>query len=370
MARLSGWVVLCLAAAAIGACGDDGNSSGTSAAAVDSGAVSDAKAAFEEFSKEPGPIELPAIDKPIPKADVTVLYPPTPGIDDIVGGVKAGAAELGWKVKESAPDVSPEAFASALDSIVEQRPDALIFLTPFPLDSYDKQLRKLQADGIPVVAVGATGYPVGGDSPVVASSGLDNVFGPLAELEAQTMISHAGGGPKMALVVDPSVPAWQTIIDNMRRTIEAAGGEYNQIDVALADLAKAPERVVSFLQSHPDVEYLWLTINAFNVGLPQALRSAGLADKVVTGTGAGDQSDVEGIENGSLYSTVAIETAGNGWRLVDATARALAGASLECCTKISSKYLIVTEGNLDLATDISAFPDQPDVFRKAWGLEG
>ena len=355
------------------ACGDD-EASGTdpagSSSAASNGAVTEAKAAFAEYSQAPGPIELPLVGKPIPKANVTVLYPPTPGIDAIVGGVKAGAAELGWTVKEVAPDVSPEAFAGALDSIVEQGPDALIFLTPFPLDSYDKQLRKLQADEIPVVAVGATGYPVGGDSPVVASAGLDNVFGPLAELEAQTMISHAGGGPKMALVVDPSVPAWQTIIDNMRRTIEAAGGEYNQIDVALAELNKAPERVVSFLQSHPDVEYLWLTINAFNVGLPQALRSAGLADKVVIGTGAGDQSDVKNIENGSLYATVAIETASNGWRLVDATARALAGASLECCTKISSKYLIVTEGNLDLAADISAFPDQPDAFRTAWGLEG
>ena len=43
----------------------------------------------------------------------------------------------------------------------------------------------------------------------------------------------------------------------------------------------APDRIVSYLRSHPQVSYVVLSVsNALGAGLPAALRAAGLADKV------------------------------------------------------------------------------------------
>lgn len=370
-------------AAVLSACGSssDSSSSSSSSAATttsetsgggseesgESKAVAEANEAFETYSQEPEPIELAPIEKEIPKgANIAILNVNVPGTLVITKGVKDAAKKLNWNVKEALPPLTPEGFSGALTSILQEKPDALIFLTPFPLSSFRQQLNEFKAAGIPVVTVGALGYPVGGDSPVVASSGLPIDFGPMGKLQAQTIIHAEGGGTDMALAVDPSVPAWKVIIEEMKKTTEAAGGSYNQIDIGLAEAAKTgAQTIVSYLQAHPEITYIFLTTNQFNLGLPQALKAAGLEVKI--GTGAGEQLDVENIEKGTQDATVAIETESNGWRLVDATARALSGEEI-VEPEIPTKYLIVTKENTDLAQDIDEFPHQEEVFLKAWGI--
>ncbi|MBS1882814.1 MAG: sugar ABC transporter substrate-binding protein [Actinobacteria bacterium] len=385
------WLMLGLAvaalAAALSACGSSGSSSSntsessgggsgekTETASAESGsessgssAIAEADANFEKYSQKPEPIELAAIEREIPKgANLAILNVNVPGTKIITKGTKEAAAKLGWHVKESLPPLTPEGFSGALTSILQEKPDALIFLTPFPLSSFRRQLNEFKAAGIPIVTVGANEYPVGGSSPVVASSGLPIDFGPLSELQADTMIHQEGGAPDMALVVDPSVPAWKVVIEKTKEGIEKAGGTYNQIDVGEAEAAKTgAQTIVSYLQAHPEITYVWLTTNIFNLGLPQALKAAGLEVKI--GTGAGEQIDVESIEKGSQDSTVVLETESNGWRLADAAARALAGEKI-AEPEIPTKYLIVTKENTDLAQNVEAFPEEEQAFLKAWGL--
>lgn len=369
-------------AAALSACGSSGSSSSSSSTSASSGegsgessgsespeskAVAEANANFEKYSQEPEPIELPTIEKEIPKgANIAVLNVNVPGTLVITKGVKAAAKKLDWHVKEALPPLTPEGFSGALTSILQEKPDALIFLTPFPLSSFRQQLNEFKAAGIPVVTVGAQEYPIGGSSPVVASSGLPIDFGPMGQLQAQTIIHTEGGGADMALAVDPSVPAWKIIIEEMKKVTEAAGGTYNQIDIGLAEAAKTgAQTIVSYLQAHPEITYIWLTTNAFELGLPQALKAAGINVKI--GTGAGEQSDVENVEKGIEDASVVIETESNGWRLADATARALAGEEI-AEPEIPTKYLIVTKENTALAQDVEGFPHEEEAFLKAWGL--
>ena len=58
--------------------------------------------------------------------------------------------------------------------------------------------------------------------------------------------------------------------------------EYGTLDIPVTSLGKdAPDRIVSYLRSHPQVNYVVLSVsNALGAGLPAALKAAGLADKV------------------------------------------------------------------------------------------
>ena len=241
--RWAKWLMLGLAvvalAAALSACGSSGSSSSSSSTSESSGgaseegggtetvaesgesaAVEEATANFEKYSQKPEPIELAPIEKEIPKgAHIAILNVNVPGTKVITKGTKDAAAKLGWQVKESLPPLTPEGFSGALTSILQEKPDALIFLTPFPLSSFRQQLNEFKEAGIPVITVGANEYPVGGSSPVVASSGLPIDFGPLSELQADTIIHQEGGAPDMALVVDPSVPAWKVVIEKDRKSV-------------------------------------------------------------------------------------------------------------------------------------------------------
>ena len=359
----------------LSACGSSSSSSTSTTSAAsstqassDSSAVGAAKAAVAKYSKAPTPIQLPAVGKPIPKnVRLTVLSVATPSIQYLNNGVTSAAKALGWSAKVVTPQLTPEAYGSALSSIIQQKPTALIFFTPFPLSSFDAQLHKLKAEGVPVITAGAADYPVGGSSPVVADTSGANIFGPLATLMAQTIAADTGSAPHAAWVVDPSVPAWHTMTAHFKAEIDAAGGKFYELDVPEASIGKdAPHRIVSFLQAHPDVKHVSLVVGAYDLGLQQALAAAGLAGKVKISDTDANPQDIAAIKSGQLFATIALETYNGGWRLVDLMARTLAHAPLPY-VHAPSAFLVVTKANVGLANDIAHFPHQTSVFLKAWG---
>jgi ribose transport system substrate-binding protein len=356
----------------VSACGSSSSSSSPSHAAAISGggpAVQAAETAVANYSKLPAPIVLPAVGKPIPKqVNLDLLTVATPSIQFLNGGVLAGAKALGWNVRTITPQTAPEAYSSALDSIVQQKPSAVIFFTPFPLTSFSSQLQQLKAAGVPVITAGASSYPVGGSSPVVADTSGANIFGPLATLMAQTIVADAKGAPDAAWVVDPSVPAWTTMTQHFKSEIESAGGKFYEIDVPETSIGKdAPTRIVSFLQAHPDVKYLSLVVGAYGLGLQQALAAAGLSDRVKLSDTDATPQDIVAIRAGQLNSTVGIETETAGWRLVDLMARTLARTPLPY-VHVPSDFLVISKGDVALANDIGGFPHQDSAFLKAWGV--
>jgi ribose transport system substrate-binding protein len=291
----------------------------------------------------------------------------TPSIQYLNNGVTSAAKALGWSVQVISPQIAPEAYVSALNSIIQQKPTGLIFFSPFPLSSFDSQLKQLKAAGVPIITAGAASYPVGAPSPVLADTSGANIFGPLATLMAQVVVAQAHGAPNAAWVVDPSVPAWTTMTSHFKAEIEAAGGTFNEIDVPESAIGKdAPTRIVSFLQAHPGVKYLSLVVGAYDLGLQQALQTAGLTGIQISDTDASPQ-DIAAIKSGGLSATVAIETESDSWRLVDLMARTLAHAPLPYI-HVPSDFLVVTKSHVALANDVPGFPNQNGAFLKAWGI--
>jgi ribose transport system substrate-binding protein len=383
LARTAGALVAVVATSfAVAACGStSATSSATSqpAAATASSAaassdphaaaVTAAESAVAQYSKSPSPIALPAITKAIPKnVSVDLVSVATPSIVPLNTGVVDASKALGWQLKVFTPKLTPQAYISQLQSIVQAKPRLLILFTPFPLTSFQSELTALKKEGVPIITAGAASYPVGGSSPVVADTSGANIFGPLATLMAKQMIATAHGAPDAAWVVDTGVPAWTTMTTQFKTAIQAAGGTFNLIAVPESDIGKnAPTVIVSYLQAHPNVKYVGLVVGAYDLGLQAALSSAGLAGKVQLSDTDAAPTDVAAIKNGQLSATIAIETETAGWRLVDLGARVLTNTPLPYA-HVPSDFLVITKSNLPLANDIYGFPHDNAAFLKAWGI--
>jgi ABC-type sugar transport system substrate-binding protein len=107
-------------------------------------------------------------------------------------------------------------------------------------------------------------------------------------------------------------------------------------------------------------------VGAYDLGLQQALQTAGLTGIQISDTDASPQ-DIAAIKSGGLSATVAIETESDSWRLVDLMARTLVHAPLPYI-HVPSDFLVVTKSNVALANDIAGFPHQNGAFLKAWGI--
>jgi ribose transport system substrate-binding protein len=333
-------------------------------------AILTAEESVASAMSKPSRISLPPVGKPVPKHEtIDLITVATPSIQYLNLGPSEAAKALGWKLNVITPQLTPGSYLSALQSVVQQKPNGLIFYTPFPLSSFQSELAALKKEGVPIVTAGAASYPVGGSSPVIGDTSGANIFAPLATLAAQQAVASAKGGANAAWVVDPSVPAWTTMSQHYQAEINAAGGTYNQINVPEADIGKdSPSLIVDYLEAHPGVKYVTLVVGAYDLGLQQALATAGLAGKVQVFSIAGLPADVAEIKQGTLTGTIAIETVSAGWRLVDLLVRHFVHDKLPY-VHVPSEYLVVTKKDLKLASNVQNFPDDSGAFLTAWGLK-
>jgi len=147
------------------------------------------------------------------------------------------------------------------------------------------------------------------------------------------------------------------------------GCEYASIDVPITSIGKdAPDRIVSYLRSHPQVNYVVLSVsNALGAGLPAALRAAGLADKVKLVGQSADTQTFQDLQAGNIKSVVPFDYYGVDYLMLDALARHFAGAPAQ---KAAPPTWIVTPENMPEAATKGLFPvveNYRDEFKKIWG---
>ena len=140
------------------------------------------------------------------------------------------------------------------------------------------------------------------------------------------------------------------------------------IDIPLTSLGKdAPDRIISYLRSHPKVNYIALSVaDALGSGLPAALKAAGLADKVkIVGQGGGPQNFAD-MKSGSIDALVPFDTVGVDYEMIDALARQWAGVPQ---ANTGPNYWLVKKDTAPADTS-KAFPIVTDTdaqFKKVWG---
>jgi ribose transport system substrate-binding protein len=354
---------------AVAACGSSSDSSSSNAAAGEAGSsstVTKAQAVMAEGTKRPSDITVTApIDKPIPSGKKLVFVSCGTSSCQLQGSIiEKAAAHLGWTTNTIATDGSPTQVQDGFTTALRTGADAVI-INAVTRDAVAKQLAQAKAKGVAYVGCCSTDQV--GDGYLYNTSTPDQ-NAQIGKYLSATIVADAKGKAN-TLYVD--IPAF-TILGSLGEALKKDYRTYcpscgfSKIDVPLPQLASAPNLIVSYLRSHPDVNYVALSVtDALGTGLPAALKAAGLTKVKIVGQGA-DPTAYQELAQGQILALVPFDYFSVDYQMVDALARHFAGVPIEQTPP--SRWLL-TKDNLpsDYTKLFPAVPDYESKFLKLWG---
>jgi ABC-type sugar transport system substrate-binding protein len=330
--------------------------------------LTEANAAVAAAQKRPTSIGLSTpVGKPIPKGK-KIVYISCAAIQACTVHIKfinAAAKALGWTASMITTDGSPQQVQAAFDSALRSGADGIIS-TGITRANLEKQILDAKAKGVPF-ATCCTLAPV--SNGIIYSTSTKQQNGRIGKYLAAKVVSDTGATGGAVYV---NLSAYE-ILAPVGTSFETwykkwcPSCEYDSIDIPLSALGKnVPDTIVSFLRSHPSVNYIVLSEgDALAPGLTAALRAAGLNDKVkVVAQGPG-LAEFQEIREGTFGGGVPFDFVTIDWLMVDAIARSFAGVPV----KLTAPPLwLVTKANVPNTSGI--FPivaDYKAKFLKLWG---
>jgi ABC-type sugar transport system substrate-binding protein len=355
-----------LAAVAAG-CGSDSNSS---AAQNGGGAgVALAERLAQKQTTRPTNIALTKpIGKPVPTGKKIVFISCGVQACEIQGDIiKQGAADLGWTAETIGTDGSPEQLQNAFETALRQGADGVI-LNAVDRASVAKQIQQAKQQGVAFVT--SASVEKTGDG-IVANIADTRNSAKIGEGLAAQIVADSGGKANTLYVNISAFQILKALGDQFQSSYKkyCSGCEYASLDIPATSLGKdAPDRIVSYLRSHPQVNYVVLSVsNALGAGLPAALRAAGLGDKVKIVGQSGDTQTFQDLQAKSINSVAAYDYYEIDYMMLDALARHFASVPVP---HTALPLWIVTPDNMPAEATKGLFPvvqSYRDEFKKLWG---
>jgi ribose transport system substrate-binding protein len=324
MSACSRWATVLAAGVALGlaGCGSSGSNSGagTSTAAQMKALV-------------PPPPTTPTSDirisEPLkntpPRKSVIWLQCELPVCARYGKGYRDATAALGWSLKTIVYKAS--APAAALEEAVAERPD-YIAISGIPSALIKPQIAAAKRAGIPVFGSGTVEKPPPSPFAVMVGGTLQ----PDAESIGHWMINDSRGTANVLGVSIPQFPVLNTETDWFKHDFKQLCSDcsYADLQISVDDIATGAvaSKLVAYLQGHPKVNYVFFTFADPVVGVPQALQSAGMSDKVKIVGVAGNAGIYKDISAGkqAAWTTAGVEW--DAWVHVDGMARLAEGQRL------------------------------------------
>jgi ribose transport system substrate-binding protein len=334
------------------------------------GGVEEAAAKVAAMRAAPGPLEIPAMTKSPPTGKTAYwISCKLPECDAGDPGMEAAMKTLGWKLTTLKADLTPEAYAGAWSQAVAAKPDVIFATDLVPVQIIEAQLKQAQAQGTSVVMVG--GATKVGEGGVDGSVGSVPWIGENGVALTDWAIADSEGKANILVLYDPSVSTHVAAYEEGKEEAEKICPEctVSGMKVQLAEAGKGvPAEVVSYLQTHPEVEYVIAGVSSLELGLGQAIKSAGLPVKV--GTAASSPQDLEAVKDGTESVAVTNELSSLAWRMADVAARIEAGEKVpsSIANPVGVRQLF-DEQNIESADFVKPWevPDVEKTFAKAWG---
>ncbi|GGS56121.1 sugar ABC transporter substrate-binding protein [Streptomyces violaceus] len=341
----------------------------TQAGAPGSPGLTAARAALAKYSERPATISVTEpVGKAIPKGKkIDFILCGVQSCKDLADFFTEAAKELGWQVKQIATQGTPESVQAAYEQAVRDKPDAVV-ASGFPRAVYAKQLAQLKAAGIPVIQSNAD--DVTGDGISLLKNGPKDV-GVQGEMLASWVVSNSGA---KADTVYFDLSAY-TILKPVKDSFAAKykkwceGCALDNVDVPITAVGKdMPDRVVSYLRSHPKVTHVVFSLGLLNVGVPAALKTAGITGKHIV-VNVGDAQNYQYIQSGLTDGAMALNSHETAWLQADALARHFTGQPMAVDQKAALPNMLVTKENLPSADgDFPIVEDHEKQFKALWGL--
>jgi ABC-type sugar transport system substrate-binding protein len=356
-------------ATTLAACGSQSSGGSAARGSSDGASVAKAQALAHQLTTRPTTLGLAAaVGKPVPAGKKVVFISCGVQACELQGDIiKQGAADLGWTATTIGTDGSPEQLQNAFKTALRQGADAVI-LNAVNRAAVAKQIEEAKQKGVAFVTCCST--EAAGDGILANIAGKEN-SARIGESLAAEIVADSKG---KADTVFANISAFEIL--------HALGGQfestykqlcptcaYASLDIPVTSLGKdAPDRIVSYLRSHPQVNYLVLSVsNALGAGLPAALRAAGLAERVKIVGQSADTQTFQDLQAKSLQSVVPFDYYAVDYLMLDALARHFAGAPAAAA---GPPLWIVTPENMPVGATDGLFPvveNYRDEFKKTWG---
>lgn len=271
-------------------------------------------------------VSIPLTEKPPEGKTVAWLAANSPSATFFTPGFESATRALGWDLITILFDVVDQtAAATAMQDAINRDVD-YIAITGIPTDVFKPQLAAAKSAGIPVVSANAADSPPDPAAGLYAQFGDASTFVPAAESLAHWIIEDSGGNANIGVVSDTSYALLVDMVDGMKAAVDQYCPDacsVTDVPVTFAEVGsgESPSKIVSSLQSHPDIDYLALLVAEFALGLEPALQQAGLESEVDL-TGMILQPEVlEELVSGDYAAWVALPIGYQSWLMVDAMAR-------------------------------------------------
>ena len=369
--RVAGLAAVIATVALVAAgCGSSSNKSSGSASTSSSTSDSVAKAeqVVSQAMQRPSTITVSQpVGKAVPSGKKVAFISCGVSVCQLQSQIVAQAAKtLGWTTLTINTDGTPTSVQSAYDTAVRQGADAIVTTAALRAEIASK-IPMLKTKGV-VVSDCCSTDPVA--PPFIYNTSTPAQAAEGGKILAAEVVADSKGKANTLYV---NLPAF-TILSALGAEFKSSYQQYcptcgyASIDVSLTQLAHAPNLIVSYLRSHPSVNYVALSVaNELDTGLPAALSAAGLSNVKIVGQGGGP-TDFEYVANGQELALLPFDYYNVDYQMVDALARHFAGAPVQLTPPPN---WLVTKENLpsshsSLFSNVPGFRTQ---FLKLWGKQ-
>lgn len=308
----------------LAACGSSSNSSSQSSAAGTASNASSKLAVQPPTSPvTTQPITTPLKSAPPKGKSLVWLACNLPACQgDLSLGYKTAAAALGWKFTQI--NYAPTSPGPAVQQALNDNP-SYIAITGIPPVAFAQQDAEAMKRHIPIVSCFDTTPPVPAKNGMYLQCANGPGYGDEANQITRWITNNSGGKAHVAIVNVPDYPILSSETASMQAGFKkyCPGCKVSVLNIAVGDLGNgsAPGKIVAYLQSHPDINYLHVTFADVADGLPQQLQAAGLLSHLkITGVQS-DPPALKNITDGKIAAFTAQPQEYVGWEALDVLAR-------------------------------------------------
>jgi ABC-type sugar transport system substrate-binding protein len=334
---------------------------------IDYQAAKDYVGTFEQ--KASGLLQTAPLPQPI-AAGTTAVYlnnaTPVSGI--MLDALKQAGAAAGVQIVNVDTGTDAQSINSALNSVVEMKPDILISVA---LDAtfFQDQLKELQKNGTAVVYASQTNADKFGLDDTLGGLNVSQVNG---KVLADGAIDFTCGTAKNFVFYNiPEFGFAAVQLDAAKKELaeRCDDCDLRVVDISITDPSPA-DKIISDLQAHPETDYFITPADQFQVGLEDKASLAG----VTNAHGLGQSSlppNIQQLADGRQSAGFAVDLDIFLWYLLDEGLRKMQGVwtpytDWEAVGRSVSQVLTPANAK-DYLNGFSANPNKEQDFKALWG---
>jgi ribose transport system substrate-binding protein len=364
---------LALGCAAVLAYGGHGSAQAASATVTPAN-LAKARAAANAESANPTSIGIstPLAKRPTPGA-LSVCYASflqVPVVGTNTSGLKDGAKALGVKVYSYDLGSTADTQQTALNAALAKHCNGYWISGGIAVATWKKQAAELKSRGVPVVSQGDTWPNTGKDLNYYSVKGVGQKGAKLFDYA----LAQENGKPVNMLIVSPPAAQFKVFSGTYQYTKAEAASLCPSCQVSVLYLPSAaqgttaPQQVVSYLQGHSNINWVMGLLD-MNIGLPNALKAAGLSNRVKLTGFVGGATEMGYVKKGLEVADLQYANVTQGWLTLDALVRGMTGQSMAPDQAWQASTQIETPKNVRIAPTgfWAGIPGNDQKFYKLWG---